>query len=138
MLNKVILIGNLGDNPELRYTANGNAVTNVSLATNKKFKGANGKMEDKTEWHRLVFFQSLAETVVKYLEKGSLIYVEGEITTRKWQDKDGNDKYSTDIICNQMKMLGGKNAENNSNNNQIRPTNTVSNEGAPDIDDIPF
>jgi single-strand DNA-binding protein len=137
-LNKVMLIGNLGNDPEIRYTNSGDAVTNATLATNKKYRDKSNNLVDKTEWHRLVFFKQLAETVAKHLTKGSLIYVEGEIQTAKWQDKDGKDRYTTDIICKEMKMLGGKNAENNSNNNQSSKTTQVSNEGAPDIEDIPF
>lgn len=107
-VNKVILIGNLGNDPEVRYTASGAAVANVSLATSEQWKDReSGEQQEKTEWHRVVFFGRLAEIVGEYLRKGSQIYVEGRLQTRKWQDKDGNDKYSTEIVANEMQMLGG-------------------------------
>lgn len=105
-VNKVILVGRVGKDPETRYTPNGNVIANLSLATSEKRKG-----EDSTEWHRLVFFDKLAEVVTNYLKKGSLIYVEGKIQTRKWQDKEGQDRYSTEIVANSMQMLGGKSEE---------------------------
>ena len=108
-INKVILIGNLGNDPETRYTAGGAAVANVSLATTDSWKDKEtGEQQDRTEWHRLVFFGRLAEIVSEYLPKGSQIYVEGRLQTRKWQDKDGNDRYTTEIVANEMQMLGGR------------------------------
>jgi len=107
-VNKVILIGNLGNDPEVRYTASGAAVANVGLATTEQWKDReSGEQQEKTEWHRLVFFGRLAEIVGEYLRKGSQIYVEGRLQTRKWQDRDGNDKYTTEIVVNDMQMLGG-------------------------------
>lgn len=107
-VNKVILIGNLGNDPEVRYTASGAAVANVSLATSEQWKDReSGEQQERTEWHRVVFFGRIAEVVGEYLRKGSQIYVEGRLQTRKWQDKDGNDKYSTEIVANDMQMLGG-------------------------------
>jgi len=108
-VNKVILVGYLGKDPESRFMPNGDAVANVSLATSKSWKDKNGAKQERTEWHHLIFFRQLAEIAGKYLRKGSLIYVEGEIQTRKWQDKEtGQDRYMTEILVNEMKMLGGK------------------------------
>jgi single-strand DNA-binding protein len=108
-VNKVILIGNLGNDPDTRYTAGGAAVANVSLATTDSWRDKeSGEQQDRTEWHRVVFFGRLAEIVSEYLHKGSQIYVEGRIQTRKWQDKDGNDRYTTEIVANEMQMLGGR------------------------------
>ena len=108
-VNKVILIGNLGNDPETRYTAGGAAVANVSLATTDSWKDKEtGEQQDRTEWHRLVFFGRLAEIVSEYLHKGSQIYIEGRLQTRKWQDKDGNDRYTTEIVASEMQMLGGR------------------------------
>lgn len=108
-INKAILIGNLGADPETRYTAGGSAVTNVNLATSDSWKDKqSGEMQERTEWHRVVFFARLAEVAGEYLRKGSKIYVEGRIQTRKWTDKDGIEKYSTEIIANEMQMLDSK------------------------------
>jgi len=108
-INKVILIGNLGNDPEVRYTAGGAAVANVSLATTDTWRDKNtGEQQERTEWHRVVFFGRLAEIVGEYLKKGSQIYVEGRLQTRKWQDKDGNDRYTTEIVASEMQMLGGR------------------------------
>lgn len=105
-VNKVILIGNLGQDPEVRYTPNGSAVANVSLATSTSWRDkASGEMVDRTEWHRIVFFNRLAEIVGEYLRKGARIYVEGSLRTRKWQDKSGAERYTTEIIANEMQML---------------------------------
>jgi single-strand DNA-binding protein len=108
-INKVILIGNLGADPEVRYTAGGSAVANIRLATAESWKDKQtGEMQERTEWHRVVFFSRLAEIVGEYLKKGSHVYIEGRLQTRKWQDKDGNDRYSTEIVANDMQMLGGR------------------------------
>jgi len=108
-INKVILIGNLGNDPDTRYTAGGAAVANVSLATTDSWRDKEtGEQQDRTEWHRVVFFGRLAEIVSEYLHKGSQIYVEGRLQTRKWQDKDGNDRYTTEIVANEMQMLGSR------------------------------
>ncbi|MCZ6664503.1 MAG: single-stranded DNA-binding protein, partial [Gammaproteobacteria bacterium] len=108
-INKATLIGNLGADPEIRYTTNGSAVANVRLATAESWRDKeSGEQQERTEWHRVVFFGRLAEIVEQYLHKGSQIYVEGRIQTRKWQDRDGNDRYTTEIVANEMQMLGGR------------------------------
>jgi single-strand DNA-binding protein len=107
-VNKVILVGRLGKDPETRYMTNGEAVTNVTLATSENWKDKNGEKQERTEWHNLVFYRRLAEIAGEYLKKGSQIYVEGKIQTRKWQDKEGKDRYTTEIIVNEMQMLGSK------------------------------
>ncbi len=110
-VNKVILIGNLGNDPDIRYTAGGAAVANISLATAESWKDKNtGEKQERTEWHRIVFFGRLAEIVGEYLRKGSQIYVEGRLQTRKWQDKEGKDRYTTEIVANEMQMLGSRSA----------------------------
>jgi single-strand DNA-binding protein len=108
-VNKVILVGNLGADPEIRYMPNGDAVANIRLATTESWKDkATGEKKEITEWHRVVFYRKLAEIVGQYLKKGSAVYVEGRIRTRKWQDKEGQERYSTDIEANEMQMLGGR------------------------------
>ncbi len=107
-LNKVMLIGRLGKDPETRYMTSGEAVTNATLATSENWKDKSGEKQEKTEWHNLVFYRRLAEIAGEYLKKGSQVYVEGKIQTRKWQDKEGKDRYTTEIIVNEMTMLGGK------------------------------
>lgn len=109
-VNKVILIGNLGKDPEVRYIPNGDAVANVTLATSESWKDkTTGEQQERTEWHNVVFYKRLAEVVGEYLKKGSQVYVEGSIRTRKWQDKEtGKDRYTTEIIANEMQMLGSK------------------------------
>ena len=108
-INKVILIGNLGAAPEIRYAASGGAIATVRLATAESWRDKeSGEQQERTEWHRVVFFGRTAEVVEQYLRKGSQIYVEGRLQTRKWQDRDGNDKYTTEIVANEMQMLGGR------------------------------
>jgi single-strand DNA-binding protein len=107
-VNKVILVGRLGKDPETRYMTSGEAVANVSLATSENYKDKSGEKQERTEWHNLVFYRRLAEIAGEYLKKGAQIYVEGRIQTRKWQDKEGKDRYTTEIIVNEMTMLGGK------------------------------
>ena len=107
-VNKVIIIGNLGRDPETRYMPDGGAITNISVATTDKWKDKAGEMQEKTEWHRVAFFGKLAEIAGEYLKKGSQVYVEGRLQTRKWQDKDGQDKYTTEIVANVMQMLGSR------------------------------
>ncbi|MGD8783808.1 MAG: single-stranded DNA-binding protein [Thioalkalispiraceae bacterium] len=117
-INKVILVGNLGKDPEVRYMANGQAVANVSIATSESWKDKNtGEQQEKTEWHRVVFFRRLAEIAGEYLKKGSKVYVEGKLQTRKWQDNQGQDRYTTEIIANEMQMLDSRGAAAGSNNN---------------------
>jgi len=111
-INKVILIGNLGADPEVRYMPNGNAVTNVNLATSESWKDKqSGQMQERTEWHRVVFFNRLAEIAGEYLRKGSKVYIEGSLRTRKWQGQDGQDRYTTEIVASEMQMLDGRGGE---------------------------
>lgn len=140
-VNKVILIGRAGKDPETRYMTNGEAVTNISIATSETWKDKAGEKQEKTEWHYLVFYKRLAEIAGEYLKKGSQIYVEGKIQTRKWQDKEGKDRYSTEIICHELQMLGGKSIEQNENSNSApqsdKPAPAKRNFDNFD-DDIPF
>lgn len=106
-VNKVILIGNLGKDPETRYMSNGDAVTNITLATTDNWKDKNGEKQEKTEWHRITFYRKLAEIAGEYLKKGKSVYIEGRLETRKWTDKQNVERYTTDIIATDMKMLGG-------------------------------
>ncbi len=108
-VNKVILVGNLGQDPEVKYMPSGGAVTNISIATTDSWKDkASGEKKENTEWHRVVFFNRLAEIVGEYLRKGSQVYIEGNLRTRKWQDQNGVDKYTTEIVAREMQMLGSK------------------------------
>jgi single-strand DNA-binding protein len=107
-VNKVILIGNLGRDPETRYSADGAAITNVSIATTRKYKDSSGQLQEETEWHRVVFFSRLAEIAGEYLRKGRPVYVEGRLKTRKWTDKEGHEKYTTEIVAENMQMLGSR------------------------------
>jgi single-strand DNA-binding protein len=107
-VNKAILVGRLGRDPETRFTGGGQAVANFSLATDRSYKDRNGETQKKTEWHKIVAWGKLAEIIQKYVKKGSLIYIEGRIETREWQDKEGQKRYSTEIVANEMRMLGSK------------------------------
>jgi single-strand DNA-binding protein len=108
-INKVILVGNLGQDPETRYMPSGKAVTNLRIATSDTWKDKQtGEQKEQTEWHTVVMFERLAEIAAEYLRKGSQVYVEGRLRTRKWQDKEGRDRYSTEIVANDMQMLGGR------------------------------
>ncbi len=108
-INKVILVGNLGADPETRYTPSGSAVTKIRIATSESWKDRQtGERQDRTEWHRVVFFGRLAEIAGEYLKKGSQVYVEGSLRTDKWQDQSGQDRYTTEIVANEMQMLGGR------------------------------
>lgn len=107
-LNKCQLIGNLGADPEVRSTSNGSRVATLSVATSRQWNSKSGEKQEKTEWHRVAFFGKLAEIAGEYLKKGSQVYVEGRLQTRKWQDKDGQDKYTTEIIADRMQMLGSR------------------------------
>ena len=107
-INKVILIGNLGADPETRYLPSGDAVTNIRIATTDVWKDKSGEKQEHTEWHRIAFFGKLAEIAGEYLKKGSPVYVEGRIRTRKWQDKEGQDRYSTEIVADRMQLLGSR------------------------------
>lgn len=108
-INKVIIIGNLGGDPEMRSMPSGSAVTNITVATNESWKDKQtGEQKERTEWHRVVMFDRLAEIAAEYLRKGSSVYIEGKLRTRKWQGKDGQDRYTTEIVANEMQMLGGR------------------------------
>ena len=107
-INKVILIGSLGRDPETRYMPNGEAATNFSMATSENWKDKQGQKQERTEWHNLIAYRKLAEIIGEYVKKGSTIYIEGRLQTRKWQDKEGKDRYTTEIVADQMQMLGGK------------------------------
>jgi single-strand DNA-binding protein len=138
-LNKVQLIGHLGADPEARAMPSGQSVANVRLATSEKWTDkTTGEKKEKTEWHRVVFFGKLAEIVTQYLRKGALVYVEGRIQTKKWQDKQsGQDRYSTEIIGDEMKMLGGKDGAKSAAPAAQAPA--AASEAQPDFnDDIPF
>lgn len=111
-VNKVILVGNLGNDPDMKYTASGAAIATISVATTDSWKDKQtGERQEKTEWHRVVFFSRLAEIAGEYLRKGSQVYIEGRLQTRKWQDQNGQDRYTTEIVGNEMQMLGGRGAE---------------------------
>ena len=138
-LNKVMLIGNLGKDPEVRFTASGQAVASFSLATSEKFKGKTGEWEERTEWHNITLWGKLAEIAGEYLSKGKTIYVEGRLQTRKWQDKSGNDRYTTDIVGDKMQMLSAKGERSGGDTSPAPKTGTTSYEEPPfQDDDIPF
>ena len=142
-INKVILVGNLGADPETRYMPNGDAVANIRLATTESWKDKDsGEKKEITEWHRVVFYRKLAEIVGQYLKKGSSVYVEGRIRTRKWQDKEGQERYTTEIEANEMQMLGGKPAGDSAQSQQKpqqRNAQGAQGGGIADMDDdIPF
>ena len=140
-LNKVMLIGNLGKDPEVRYTASGQAVAGFSLATSEKFKGKSGEWEERTEWHNITLWGKLAEIAGEYLSKGKTVYIEGRLQTRKWQDKSGNDRYTTDIVGDKMQMLSPKGENRRGSEVTSEPTSGGgSNYEEPPFqdDDIPF
>ena len=163
-INKVILVGNLGQDPETRYMPSGGAVTNFSVATSESWKDKNsGEQQERTEWHRVVTFNRLAEIAGEYLKKGSQVYLEGSLRTRKWQGQDGQDRYTTEIVANEMQMLGGRAGggsgyddynqappqQGGGNRNQGRPAQQAPQQSAPQSaqqpagmddfdDDIPF
>ena len=108
-INKAIIVGNLGRDPEVRYTANGNAIANITVATTESWKDKqSGERQEKTEWHRVVFFGRLAEIAGEYLKKGAQVYIEGRLQTRKWEDKSGQERYTTEIVAGEMQMLGSR------------------------------
>ena len=140
-INKVIVVGNLGADPDSRSMPNGNAVTNISVATSESWNDKEtGEKQEKTEWHRVVFFGRLAEIASDYLKKGSQVYVEGKLQTRKWEDKEGNERWTTEIVANQMQMLGERMSQGTSNQGNVTKQNTSSNEFVDEEfdDDIPF
>ncbi len=144
-INKVILIGNLGADPETRHTAGGSAVTNLSLATTEAWRDRQtGENQEKTEWHRIVMFSKLAEIAGEYLRKGSKVYIEGRLQTRKWQDRDGNDRWTTEIVANDMQMLDGRGGSDSlegggyGGSRQQGSGGQAPSQGGPMEDDIPF
>jgi len=144
-VNKVILIGNLGQDPEVKYMPNGNAVANITVATSESWKDKNtGEQVDKTEWHRVVFFRRLAEIVGEYLKKGSKIYIEGKLQTRKWQDKNGADHWTTEVVASEMQMLDSRGGGSSDFNQSQGAPQSAPSQAAPapmnnDFDDdIPF
>jgi single-strand DNA-binding protein len=154
-VNKVILVGNLGKDPEMKYTASGAAIANITIATSESWNDKQtGEKQEKTEWHRVVFFRRLAEIAGEYLRKGSQVYIEGKLQTRKWQDQNGQDRYTTEIVANEMQMLGSRGGEGESRpqggggggfrNNPNQPARQQQQQSAPQgendfaDDDIPF
>lgn len=138
MINKVMLIGNIGADPEIRYTQDGTPAASFTVATTERWKGKDGQVQEQTEWHRITAWRRLAEICGEYLSKGSRVYIEGKLQTRKWQDKNGNDRYTTEIVAREMKMLspkgagGGEYGENGSGGGDSFP------EPQPMGDDVPF
>ena len=151
-VNRVTLLGNVGKEPETRYMANGTAVTNLTLATSETWKDkSSGEQKEQTEWHRVVFFRKLAEIVSQYVTKGSKIYIEGKLKTRKWQGQDGQDRYTTEIVADEMQMLdsrggggvaaaggGAQDSHNTAKSNGYAPADTPSADNGGFDDDIPF
>jgi len=131
-INKVIIIGNIGQDPEVKYMPSGGAVTNVSIATSETWKDKNtGQPQERTEWHRVVFFNRLGEIAGEYLKKGSKVYIEGSLRTRKWQAQDGTDRYTTEIVANEMQMLDGRSDNQGGGFNQGNNFNQDQQYGAP-------
>ena len=129
-VNKVILVGNLGQDPESRFTPQGTAVTNLSVATNETWKNQNGESQDKTEWHRIVMYGKMAETAAEYMKKGQMVYVEGRLRTKEWEDQNQNKRKTTEVMCDNFTMLGRRADNQPSQNNRIEPTT--------EDDDLPF
>jgi single-strand DNA-binding protein len=137
MVNKATLIGRLGKDPEVRYTPDGTMITNFNLATDEQWKDKNGEKVQKTEWHRIVTFGKLAEICGNYLVKGKLVFVEGRIQTRSWEDKDGVKRYTTEIIASNMQMLDSK-GQNKTDESNSDSAPVSSNNGSTPVDDVPF
>ena len=144
-INKVILIGNLGQSPDTKFTQQGTAVTNLSIATDESYKDKqNGQMVPKTEWHRVVMFNRLAEIARDYLKKGSKVYIEGKLQTRKWQDQGGNDRFTTEIVGHELQMLDGRPSDSGHQQNSYQAPQQQSTAPSPAApmddfdDDIPF
>jgi single-strand DNA-binding protein len=135
-VNKVILVGNLGKDPEVKYLDSGVAVANFSLATTENYKNKEGERVSQTEWHNIVLWRGLAEVAEKWLKKGSSVYIEGKIKTRKWEDKDGNTRYNTEILADNMTMLGGK--SNTDSTSPVSSESTTSKSSEDTADDLPF
>ena len=148
-INKVIIVGNLGGDPETRYMPSGSAVTNLTVATNESWKDkATGEQKDRTEWHKVAMFNRLAEVAAEYLRKGSQVYIEGKLRTRKWQDKSGQDRWTTEIVADEMQMLGGRGGAGGGGGGGSAPMSSSQDSGPPGAppqagpddfdDDIPF
>lgn len=137
MVNKVILVGRLGKDPEVRYTPDGTMVTNFTMATDESYKDKNGEKVQKTEWHRIVTYRKLAEICGNYLTKGKLVYIEGKIQTRTWEDKEGTKRNTTEIIANNMQMLDSKGQGQGKADDMIPDAPFTQNDGTP-MDDVPF
>ena len=148
-LNKVIIVGNLGGDPETRYMPSGSGVTNLTVATNESWKDkATGEQKDRTEWHKVAMFNRLAEVAAEYLRKGSQVYIEGKLRTRKWQDKSGQDRWTTEIVADEMQMLGGRGGAGGGGGGGSAPMSSSQDSGPPGAppqagpddfdDDIPF
>jgi single-strand DNA-binding protein len=140
-VNKVIVVGNLGQDPETRYMPSGSAVTNLRVATNESWKDKQtGEQKDRTEWHSVAMFGRLAEIAAEYLRKGSQVYIEGKLRTRKWQDKDGNDRYTTEIVADEMQMLGSRSGGSAPSMSDAPPPSAPRSQSSGDDfdDDIPF
>jgi len=136
-VNKVILIGNLGNDPDVRTTQSGTPVANLSIATNEVFKDASGERQERTEWHRVVAFGRTAENCGKYLSKGRSVYVEGRLQTRKWTDQNGQDRYSTEIVANQITFLGGR-GEGGMGGGGMSASASAGGSMSADDEDLPF
>ena len=130
-VNKVILVGNLGQDPEGRFTPQGTAVTNLSIATNESWKNQNGEFQDKTEWHRVVMYGKMAETATEYMRKGMMVYVEGRLQTREWEDQNQNKRRTTEVMCDNFTMLGRR-------GDSASPSSSPSKKSDDDDDDLPF
>ena len=142
-INKVIIVGNLGNDPETRYMPSGSAVTNLTVATNESWKDKQtGEQKERTEWHKVAMFNRLAEIAAEYLRKGSQVYIEGKLRTRKWQDKDGNDRWTTEVVADEMQMLGGRSGGGGGSASMNQDPGPASAPAQPDPDafddDIPF
>ena len=138
-VNKVILVGNLGKDPEIRHLDNGVAMANFSLATTESYTNKQGERVNQTEWHNVVLWRGLADIAEKYLKKGNSVYIEGKIVTRKWEDKDNNTRYSTDIVADKMTMLGSKQESTSTAQPKItEPINSLDPSDESNNDDLPF
>lgn len=139
-VNKVIILGRLGKDPEIRFIPNGEAVANFSIATSETWKSKDGEKQEKTEWHNCVAYRKLAEIIGEYVKKGSQLYIEGKLQTRKWQDKEGKDRYTTEIIVDEMKMLGGKSGDTQESKPEPKNRDAFKSAAATEFesDSIPF
>ncbi len=138
MVNKVVLIGHVGQDPEVRHLETGVAVANFTLATNESYKDKSGERINQTEWHRIVLWRGLAEVAEKYVKKGELLYIEGRLRTRNWDDKDGNKRYTTEIFADSMKMLGKKSDQENTVSERRAGQTVEEDMGNDETDDLPF